>query len=296
LSRPENYLSVYQSGCNMSCRKCHSWEFSQVADGDWMTPADIAEEAAAYDRQVTLREPRERATAWHAHDSCRCCGSCVLYRKRPESCPGLLALEAVVYSPQGFGPARNIVAFTGGDITCRPEFYAECTRLIKERGDLWVLLESNGYGLTLQNLDRYRDAGVDAFWLDLKAFDPEKHKWLTGCDNARILKLPGEMTRRGFVLEVLSLYIPGLVEADELESIAGLIAEVDRSIPFTILAFFPEYRMQEYRSPTAREIVEAYTRVKGKGLEAVCLGNVGVFARTERDLEYLVESVDRDAF
>ncbi|MHC5039664.1 MAG: hypothetical protein ACYTHM_20360 [Planctomycetota bacterium] len=25
LSRPENYLSIYQSGCNLSCRKCHSW-------------------------------------------------------------------------------------------------------------------------------------------------------------------------------------------------------------------------------------------------------------------------------
>ena len=25
LSRPENYLSITQSGCNFSCRKCHSW-------------------------------------------------------------------------------------------------------------------------------------------------------------------------------------------------------------------------------------------------------------------------------
>ena len=26
---------------------------------------------------VNLEEPRERATAWHAQESCRCCGSCV---------------------------------------------------------------------------------------------------------------------------------------------------------------------------------------------------------------------------
>ena len=30
LSRPENYLSIYQSGCNFSCRKCHSWSFSKI--------------------------------------------------------------------------------------------------------------------------------------------------------------------------------------------------------------------------------------------------------------------------
>jgi len=296
LSRPENYLSVYQSGCNMSCRKCHSWEFSQVAEGDWMTPEDIAEEAAAYDRVVTLREPRERATAWHAHDTCRCCGSCVIDGRPSDHCPGLLRPEAVVYSPQGFGPARNIVAFTGGDITCRPEFYAECTRLIKDGRDLWVLIETNGYGLTPRTLDHYRDAGVDAFWLDLKAFDPEEHKWLTGCDNEHILKLPGEIIRRGFVLEVLSLHIPGLVEADELGDIAGLIAEVAPSIPFTILAFFPEFRMKEYRSPTVQEMVEAYRRVKKRGLENVRLGNLGVFARTRQDQEYLIENVDSDAF
>ena len=296
LSRPENYLSVYQSGCNMSCRKCHSWEFSQVAEGNWMTPAAIADEAAAYEREVTLREPRERATAWHAHDSCRCCGSCVLNGRRSESCPGLLPPEAVVFSPQGFGPARNIVAFTGGDITCRPEFYAECTRLIKERGDLWVLIETNGYGLTPWNLDQYKDAGVDAFGLDITAFDPGKHKWLTGCDNEHILKLPSEMRRRGFVLEVLSLYIPGLVEADELANIAALLVEEDPSIPFTILAFFPQYRMIEYRSPSAQEMVEAYIRVKQKGLEAVRLGNVGVFVRTEQDLEYVMKNVDRNSF
>jgi uncharacterized Fe-S radical SAM superfamily protein PflX len=41
LSRPENYLSIYQSGCNFSCRKCHSWYFSKVKDGTWYSPGDI---------------------------------------------------------------------------------------------------------------------------------------------------------------------------------------------------------------------------------------------------------------
>ena len=80
------------------------------------------------------------------------------------------------------------------------------------------------------------------------------------------------------------------------ENIAGLISEVDPSTPFTILAFFPQYRMTEYRSPSAPEMVKAYTRVKEKGLEAVRLGNVGVFASTERDLEYLMQNVERKSF
>ncbi|MGD9034266.1 MAG: radical SAM protein [Desulfobacteraceae bacterium] len=296
LSRPENYLSIYQSGCNFSCRKCHSWYFSKVKDGRWYSPQDILEQSVAYEKIVNLWEPREKTTSWHAHDSCRSCGSCILQKKRPDSCPNVLPPESILLSPQGFGPARNIVAFTGGDITCRPEFYAECATLIKAQTKLWLLIETNGYGLSAQNLDHLKEAGVDAFWLDIKAFDPEKHKWLTGCSNEHILKLPEEMIKRGFSLEVLSLYIPDLVETEELVKIAQRLKETDPDIPFTILAFFPEHRMKDFRSPTVEEIVDAYQGVKSKGLKNIRLGNVGIFARSEKDQEYLISHVDKSSF
>jgi pyruvate-formate lyase-activating enzyme len=296
LSRPENYLSIYQSGCNFSCRKCHSWYFSKVKDGSWYRPQDILEEAIAYDRSVTLKEPRDKATAWHAHDTCRCCGSCVVYGRRSSACPGILAAEAITVSPQGFGPVRNIAAFTGGDLVCCPEFYGECARLIHTHTDLWVLIETNGHGLTPQNLDYLKRSGVDAFWLDIKAYDKEKHKWLTGCGNKNLLKLPEEILNRGFVLEVLSLYIPDLVEADELEKIARRLSAVDPTIPFTILAFFPEYRMKDYKSPLVEEMVEAYERAKTAGLQHIRLGNLGVFARSEEDQQYLISRVDSGAY
>jgi pyruvate-formate lyase-activating enzyme len=142
---------------------------------------------------------------------------------------------------------------------------------------------------------RYSESGVDAFWLDIKAFDARKHKWLTGCSNERILSLPPEILRRGFVLEVLSLYIPGLVEADDLENIARILAAADAGIPFTILAFFPEYRMKDFARPTAVEMVEAYRRVKAVGLKNIRLGNIGVFTRSEADQALLAENVDPGA-
>ena len=296
LSRPENYLSIYQSGCNFSCRKCHSWYFSKVKDGTWHSPKDILKECIAYEKTVNLWEPREKSTSWHAHDSCRCCGSCVLQGKRSVSCPGVLSSESILLSPQGLGPARNIVAFTGGDLTCSPEFYGECARLIKAHTKLWLLIETNGYGLTPQNLDYLKESGVDAFWLDIKAFDPEKHRWLTGCTNDHILKLPEDMLKRGFVLEVLSLYIPNLVETEGLANIAQIIKGVDPATPFTILAFFPEHQMKDFRSPSVEEMVGAYQRVKSIGLTNIRLGNVGVFARSDKDQEYLISHVDRGCY
>jgi len=291
LSRPENYLSIYQSGCSFSCRKCHSWTFTKIAHGDWWSPAEVLRACKEYEKGVTLREPRERATAFHAHDSCRCCGSCVMYGKRSSLCPKIIQKKEIVLSPQGWGPARNIVAFTGGDLTCCPEFYVQCARLIKAETDLWVLIETNGYGLTPQNLDALKEAGVDSFWLDIKAYDETDHKWLTGCFNRNLLKLPEEILKRGFVLEVLSLYIPHLVETPQLKKIAQHLFDVDADIPFTILAFFPEYQMKRYKSPKVSEMIEAYSAIKAIGLRNVRLGNTGILASTKEDQSLLKERV-----
>jgi pyruvate formate lyase activating enzyme len=291
LSRPENYLSIYQSGCNFSCRKCHSWSFTKVAKGDWWSPLDVLRACKEYERGVTLWEPRERATAFHAQDSCRCCGSCVMQGKRSSLCPQVVEKSQILLSPQGWGPARNIVSFTGGDLTCCPEFYVEAVRLIKAETRLWVLIETNGYGLTPDHLDQLKEAGVDSFWLDIKAYDDGDHKWLTGCFNRNILRLPAEIVKRGFVLEVLSLYIPNLVETAQLKKIGQLLFDLDPEIPFTILAFFPEFQMKRYKSPTLENMVEAYHEVKALGLRKVRLGNVGVFASTPEERRLLKREV-----
>lgn len=289
LSRPENYLSIYQSGCNFSCRKCHSADFSQEAGGQWLTVESLLQACRDYDKQVTVTEPRCKATAWHAGETCRCCGSCLTGLGRSPACPGVLTPGQITASPQGFGPARNIVAFTGGDLICRPRFYAEFAHQVKSQTNLWVLIETNGWGLTGQNLDLLQQAGVDAFWLDIKAYDEKAHTWLTGCTNRWILKLPEQIIRRGFVLEVLSLHIPGLVETDQLRRIAELLASAGDEIPFTILAFFPQYKMRKFRAPTTDQMLGAYEAAIGAGLKNVRLGNIGVFARNKAEVQRVLE-------
>jgi len=49
LSRPEDYFSIYQSGCNHNCLKCHSWEFSKHFNGRWYSTDEIAEECKYYE-------------------------------------------------------------------------------------------------------------------------------------------------------------------------------------------------------------------------------------------------------
>lgn len=65
---------------------------------------------------------------------------------------------------------------------------------------------------------------------------------------------------------------------------------------FTLLAFFPEYRMKEYRSPTREEMVEAFQAAKGTGLKKMRLGNTGVFAHTEDQIQTLRQKVGMGHF
>lgn len=242
-SRPEFYLSIYQSGCNLSCQKCHSWEFTQYANGEWLTVEEILKEVKQYEKGVNVREPKERVTAYHAYDL------------------------------EGVNPKRGIVAFTGGDLTCRPDFYRRTTEMIKDETDLSVLIETNGYGLTDENLDQLKE--VDSFWLDIKAYHPEIHKKLTGVSNERILKLPEKILKGGHTLEVLSLYIPGWVEKDQIAEIGKIVLKVDEEIPFTILAYFPAYKLTN-RPPTSEELETAYHELKDMGLINVRMGNLQV--------------------
>lgn len=297
LSRPEDYFSIYQSGCNHSCLKCHSWEFSKNFNGYWISTDEIAEITADYLDLVTVWEPRERATMYHATELCHHCGSCIVFGRRGKLCPKKLKPEQVVLSPQGYGPARNIIAFTGGDVACMPEFYAQATEKIKEYcGDkLWVLLETNGYGLVRENLEILASAGLDSFWLDIKAYDQEVYKRLCGTTNEWVLKAPELIIDMGFTLEILSLYIPGWVENEQIVEIAKLIHSIDKTIPFTILAFFPAHKLIKNRKPNLLEMVRVYFEVKNIGLKNVKLGNCGVFAKSKEEWELLISLVGKKA-
>ncbi|MFX0104244.1 MAG: radical SAM protein [Candidatus Hodarchaeota archaeon] len=296
LSRPEDYFSIYQSGCNHNCLKCHSWEFSKHFKGGWFSTDEIAEECKKYEEFVTISEPRERALMYYANRLCKHCGSCVIFNKRSPLCPNKLSKDKIVLGPQGFGPARNIVAFTGGDIACQADFYAEVANKIKHRcRNLWVLLETNGYGLTPKNLDLLQKAGLDSFWLDIKAFDEDIYKKLCGTSNKTVLNSPKEIIKRNFILEVLTVYIPNFIEIDQFKKIAQLIVELDDTIPFHILAFFPQYKLKSYRSPYLDEILETYKVIKEIGLKHIQIGNIGVFTKTGEDIKKLIDTVGSEA-
>jgi pyruvate-formate lyase-activating enzyme len=257
-----------------------------------MSPEDIVRISKDYAKKNwdnLYKEPKNRVTSWHAHELCHSCGTCITQGKRSRYCPQKLRLDQItLLDDLTWGPARNIISFTGGDLACQPEFYAQAARGIKDLNlDLWILFETNGYGLTANNLKTFDESGVDSFWLDIKAFDDKIHRRLTGSSNQQVLDLPAKITDKGFMLEVSSVYIPGWVEKDQIESIAQILANVDSSIPYAIIAFFPENKLKNVSSPNYNQMLEAFNVSKKAGLENVKLGNLGRFVKNIGEYEQL---------
>jgi pyruvate formate lyase activating enzyme len=115
---------------------------------------------------------------------------------------------------------------------------------------------------------------------DLKAVTPAVHRALTGVDNRR--------TRENFAraaeriparpepppLIASTLLVPGYVDAGEVAKIARFIADLDPTIPYSLLAFSPQLYMRDL-PPTGRAQAKACLQAASDaGLTRVRIGNI----------------------
>jgi pyruvate formate lyase activating enzyme len=69
------------------------------------------------------------------------------------------------------------------------------------------------------------------------------------------------------------LLIPGYIDEEEIRNIARFIASIDPEIPYSLLAFYPNYMLTDL-PPTSRSHANRCIKVaKEEGLRNVHLGN-----------------------
>ena len=117
----------------------------------------------------------------------------------------------------------------------------------KELNARTVLGHTNGNDLELDHLD--------AANVGLKAWDENVHKFITGIEKTKIY---GNFTRaaeRGTELSANLIYIPGLVDTDQIEAVAEFLSAF-KNVGFHIMGYIP-VPGQPYRRPTAEEMRSA---------------------------------------
>jgi len=115
--------------------------------------------------------------------------------------------------------------------------------------------------------------------IDFKAYDDRLVKALCGSSNKftiqNIRNIGSLIKERSEtpLLVISTLLVPGYIEKDQIEKIAKLIVEINPSIPFSLLAFYPAFVIDDLPTTSRKHAEECFTIAKEVGLENVWIGN-----------------------
>ena len=167
---------------------------------------------------------------------------------------------------------RNIgVAFTYNEPVIWFEFMRDVAIAAKNDG-LFTAMVSNGYVCEkpLEEITGF----IDAFNIDLKAFNDDFYRKLTGTSLEPVKKSLRQIVKSGRHLEITTLIIPGQNDSihemgKEAEWIAG---ELGSDIPLHLSRYFPMHKRTDSMTPD--EILYKLYDTAAEKLEYVYLGNM----------------------
>lgn len=200
-------------------------------------------------RKVTWNERERRISIynWGCNFACRGCS----YKLLQPQVGAPVPVEEIERTLERFRPA--LVTFLGGEPTTNPDFerlvrFAKC-----EIGAETWLGHTNGSKLPVPFLD-----GAN---VSFKAYSEDVHLAYTGRPAAPIRDNFRAAFEAGMKLKASAVYIPGMVEIDEIAGITGFLASLSRDIPFHLAAYVP-VPGGEWRAPTEEEMAAALARAR----------------------------------
>jgi pyruvate formate lyase activating enzyme len=132
---------------------------------------------------------------------------------------------------------------------------------------------------------------------DLKAYSKGLSLTLSGVSNKRaydnfemIAKDLYPKRSESPLLTATTLMVPGYIDGQEIEKIAMFIENLDPYIPYSLLAFHPNYYMTDLPYTPLEQAVECYIAAKNH-LKKVNIGNLHILGiRTMEQFESITES------
>jgi pyruvate formate lyase activating enzyme len=185
----------------------------------------------------------------------------------------------------------SCICYFGGDPSVQMPHALKTSQIAIEKAAtekriLRICWETNGYWkkeLALKAVELSLKSGGNIKF-DLKAWNPNLNLALCGVSNEPTLKtfkLIGkkfvEMRPKLSILSASTLLVPGYVDEEEVANIARFIAEVNPDIPYTLLAFYPQYMMTDLPTTSREQALQCANAAK-KHLNNVRIGNVNLLS------------------
>lgn len=184
------------------------------------------------------------------------------------------------------------VCYFGGDPASQMAHALATSRLLAERADcnqsgVVVCWETNGTAQP-RLMDRALALSLETggcVKFDLKAYDDNLHRALTGASNRQTLENFGRAAARFDErpepppVVASTLLTPGYVDAEEVSRIARFIAALNPAIPYALLGSAPHFLFPDLPHTSVRHAEEADAAAQAAGLENVRIGNRHLLSR-----------------
>ncbi|MFN3534541.1 MAG: radical SAM protein, partial [Desulfatiglandales bacterium] len=250
--------------------------------GDWVCPGGTGRGYPQYG----VKNGPERGyfnLAVFFHSCSFNCLYCQNWHFREETLlPGTRSPDEVISS---IDERTTCICYFGGDPSTQLPFALEVSKRARDRFKgriLRICWETNGSmnkGLLREMIGLSLESG-GLIKFDLKAWDENLHIALTGVTNKRTLENFEEAARfvglrsEPPVLMASTLLVPGYIDGEEIRRISRFIASLNPQIPYSLLAYYPHFYMDDLPL-TKRSEANEYLRVcKEEGLKNVRIGNV----------------------
>jgi pyruvate formate lyase activating enzyme len=167
---------------------------------------------------------------------------------------------------------RNIgLAFTYNEPVIWFEYLRDASILAKKSG-LYTALVSNGF-INSDPLSEILEF-TDAFNIDLKAFNNDFYKKLTGAELEPVKEALKMISRSGRHLEITTLVIPGQNdnETEMVKEAVWIATELGKETPLHLSRYFPMYRRDNPITPD--ETLIRFYEIASERLNYVYVGNM----------------------
>ena len=200
---------------------------------------------------------------------CDFCQNFHISQKVPESLVPEVTINKII--KDALSTEKNIgIAFTYNEPIIWFEYMKDVAEAAKKEG-LYTVMVSNGYvnSAPLKEIIEF----IDAFNIDLKAFNNTFYRKLTGAELEPVKDSLKQIVRSGKHLEITTLVIPGLNDDDEEMKLQSewMAGELGEDIPFHLSRYFPTYKRDN--PPTTEASLKKLFDIASGNLDYVYMGN-----------------------
>ena len=264
---------VYLKGCGLRCRWCHNPETLAAQREAAFMPSKCIGCGRCIDVCPTHHVVRDGTLRFDRH-GCTACGKCA------DACPAeamsiigermsvqqvfnILRKDIPYYRQSGGG-----VTFSGGECLLHPEFVADVATLCRE-ASIHTLVETALF-VPWDNVERVLPR-IDQFYVDLKLADPEKHRFYTGQDNARILENLRRLSQLSTPITVRIPVIPTVNDtAADFDGFAAILRTLGTAVREVELLKYNPLASSKYELVGANYTAFATDAQSNEQMQALC--------------------------